>query len=178
MRYRDRNLKRLLDAYLEKAKRGEGKERASVKEVIGRAIRKARGLPSRGSTAHTFNPSDVFEDAARLCAQRQPNDAIKLLRKEAGKCEATIAYARHQLRLAQQRAATAFLEIGFIMRDQGREWTRSKPSRTCSASTQKTWMHFECEPCSIAISGDTTRPNETSMPCCTSYKVTPQHLQM
>jgi hypothetical protein len=58
MKYRDRNLKRLLDAYLEKARKSEGKERESVKEVIGRAIRKARGLPVQGS----FNPADVFED--------------------------------------------------------------------------------------------------------------------
>jgi hypothetical protein len=58
MKYRDRNLKRLLDAYLEKARESEGKERESVKEVIGRAIRKARGLPVQGS----FNPADVFED--------------------------------------------------------------------------------------------------------------------
>ena len=119
MRYRDRNLKRLLDAYIAKARRGEGKERASVKEVIGRAIRKARGLSARGD-AVPFDVSDVFQDAARLCAQRQPNQAVDLLRREAGKCESTIEYARHQVRLAQQRAATAHLEIGFILRDQGR----------------------------------------------------------
>jgi hypothetical protein len=44
MHYRDRNLKRLVEAYIAKARRGEGKERASVKQAIGRSIRKARGL--------------------------------------------------------------------------------------------------------------------------------------
>jgi tetratricopeptide (TPR) repeat protein len=119
MHYRDRNLKRLLDAYIAKAARGEGRERATVKEVISRAIRKARGLTPSGATV-PFDVSDVFQEAARLCAQRQPHRAIELLRREAEKCESTIEYARHQVRLAQQRAATAHLEIGFILRDQGR----------------------------------------------------------
>jgi tetratricopeptide (TPR) repeat protein len=67
-----------------------------------------------------FDVTDVFQEAARLCAQRQPSQAIDLLRGEAGKCESTIDYAKHQVRLAQQRAATAYLEIGFILRDQKR----------------------------------------------------------
>jgi tetratricopeptide (TPR) repeat protein len=120
MKYRDRNLKGLLDDYVEKATNGEGNERRSVNDVIGRAMRKARGLPARRGASTTFNPSDVFEDAARLWAQRQPNDAIELLRKEAGKCESAVEYAKHQLRLSQERAATAYLEIGSILRDQGR----------------------------------------------------------
>ena len=37
-----------------------------------------------------------------------------------GKCEAAVEYAKHQLRLAQERAATAYLEIGSIRRDQSR----------------------------------------------------------
>jgi tetratricopeptide (TPR) repeat protein len=119
MRYRDRNLKRLLDAYIAKASRAEGKERNSVKQVIARAIRKARGLTPRGE-AVPFDVTDVFQDAARLCAQRQSNQAIDLLRSEAEKCESTIDYAKHQVRLAQQRAATAYLEIAFILRDQKR----------------------------------------------------------
>src|SRR5262245_25400850 len=45
VKYRDRNLKGLLDRYVEKAREGEGNERRSVKDVIGRAMRKARGLP-------------------------------------------------------------------------------------------------------------------------------------
>jgi tetratricopeptide (TPR) repeat protein len=118
MKYRDRNLKRLLDAYVEKATKGEGRERQSVKSVIGRAMRKARGLPARRGDRTTFRSSDIFEDAARLWAQRQPRDAIDSLRKEAAKCESTVNYVKHQLRLAQERAATAYLEIGSILRDQ------------------------------------------------------------
>jgi tetratricopeptide (TPR) repeat protein len=120
MKYRERNLKRLLDAYVAKATKAEGKERESVKSVIRRALRKARGLPTQGTTVATFDTSNVFEDAARLCAQRQPNDAIEQLRREAANCEATVDYANHQVRMAQERAATAYLEIGSILRDQGR----------------------------------------------------------
>ena len=68
--YRDRNLKHLLNAYVAKATRGEGKERLSVKAVIGRAMSKARGMPAGGAAAATFNPADPFEDAARLWAHR------------------------------------------------------------------------------------------------------------
>ena len=120
MKYRDRNLKHLLNGYVAKATRGEGKERLSVKDVIGRAMSKARGMPAGGAAASTFNPADPFEDAARLWAQRQPDDAVVLLLREVGKCEAAVEYAKHQLRLAQERAATAYLEIASIRRDQNR----------------------------------------------------------
>ena len=83
--------------------------RASVKSVIGQALRKARGLPARGIS---FNPSDVFQQAALLCAQRQPHLAIEVLKKEATLSEATIGHAQHQLRFSQERAATASLQIG------------------------------------------------------------------
>ena len=117
-KYRDKNLKKLLNAYVEKATRGEGTERRSVKAVIKRAIEKARGLKTKGATASQFNASDVFENAARFFAQSQPQIAIDLLQKEADTCEATITYCRHQLRAAQQRAATAYLEKGMILREQ------------------------------------------------------------
>ena len=120
MKYRDRNLKRLLDAYVAKAEKAEGRERASVKEVIGHALRKARGLAPRGKGPFTFDSSDVFQEAARLCAQRQPKDAIELLRTEAANCEAAITYSKHRVRLAQERAATAYLEIGVILRAQNK----------------------------------------------------------
>lgn len=118
MKYRDRNLKRLLDAYVAKAEKAEGRERTSVKEVIGHALRKARGLQARGKAAFTYDSSDVFQEAARLCAQRQPKDAIELLETEAANCETAIAYSRHRVRLAQERAATAYLEMGSILRAQ------------------------------------------------------------
>lgn len=120
MKYRDRNLKKLLDAYVQKAEKAQGTERTSVKTVIGAALRKSRGLPAQGNKAYAFNPSNVFEDAARLYAQREPNAAIEVLAKEADKCVATISYCRHQLKLAEERAATAYLEIGTIHREQGR----------------------------------------------------------
>ena len=115
-KYSERNLKKLLDAHLEKASAVEGKERANVKSVIGQALQKARGLPTRGGIS--FNPSDVFQQAALLCAQRQPHLAIEVLKREATLSEATIGHAQHQLRLAQERAATAFYEIGTIQRAQ------------------------------------------------------------
>jgi tetratricopeptide (TPR) repeat protein len=118
MKYRDKNLKKLLDQYVQKATRGEGKERSSVKAVILAAIQKARGLKAAGKTAAQFKPSDVFANAARFFAQSQPEVAIELLRAEANICDATIGYCKHQLRAAQQRAATAYLEIGLIQREQ------------------------------------------------------------
>src|SRR5262245_485863 len=51
MKYRDRNLKRLLDGYVEKATKADSQHRKSVKGVIGRAIGKARGQPTRGNPA-------------------------------------------------------------------------------------------------------------------------------
>ena len=117
-KYSERNLKALLDRHLEKAKASEGKERASVKAVISHALRKARGLPAQGGTQ--FNPADVFQQAALLCAQRQPDHAIEVLKRETVLCEATVGYAQHQLRLAQERAATAHYEIGSIRRSQNK----------------------------------------------------------
>ena len=70
MKYRDRNLKRLLDAYVDKAKKADGHERQSVKVVISRAISKARGLVARGSAAQQFSSSDVFENTARFLPRR------------------------------------------------------------------------------------------------------------
>lgn len=120
MRYRDRNLKKLLNDYVEKATRGEGKERQSVKLVIGTAIDKARGRAATGRNAAQFDASDVFQNAARFFAQSQPQVAIDLLRREAANCEATIEYALHQVRAARERAATAYLEIGSMLREQAR----------------------------------------------------------
>lgn len=110
MKYRDANLKKLLDAYIKKAQRSEGRERQSVKAVMTRAINKARGLANKKG----FNPSDPFEDAARMFAQSQPDAAIGILTREASACEASIDYANHRVRLARERAATAYLEIGMI----------------------------------------------------------------
>jgi tetratricopeptide (TPR) repeat protein len=118
MKYRDKNLKRLLDVYVGKATNGEGTERNSVKAAIQSAIQKARGIASRGKPAAQFSPSDVFENAARFFAQRQPDEAVALLHHEADICKATIGYCKHQLRAAQKRAATAYLEIGWILREQ------------------------------------------------------------
>ena len=115
LKYRKANLKKLLDAYVEQARQAEGRERQSVKEVIKRATDKARGL----ATKKGFDPSKVFEDAARMFAQRQPGHAIQILAAEAGACEATIDFAKHRVRLCQERAATAYLEIGMIHRHQG-----------------------------------------------------------
>lgn len=115
MKYRDKNLKKLLDAYIAKARKAEGRERESVKEVIKRALNKARGKANRKG----FDPSDPFEDAARMFAQSQPHAAIAILTKEASKCEATIDYANHHVRLARERAATAYLEIGMMRRHLG-----------------------------------------------------------
>jgi tetratricopeptide (TPR) repeat protein len=115
MKYRDANLKKLLDAYIKKAQRAEGRERESVKEVMKRAINKARGLASKKG----FNPADPFEDAARMFAQSQSNEAIRILLREASACEATIDYANHRVRLTRERAATAYLEIGMIKRHLG-----------------------------------------------------------
>ena len=106
--------------YVQKAARGEGRERSSVKTVIHNAIQKARGLKAAGKTTAQFRPSDVFANAARFFAQSQPYVAIELLRTEADICDATIGYCKHQLRAAQQRAATAYLEIGLILREQKR----------------------------------------------------------
>ena len=116
MKYRDKNLKKLLDAYIVKAQKAEGRERESVKEVMKRAIRKARGLANEQG----FHPSDPFEVAARMFAQSQPGLAIEILAKEAITCEATIDYANHRVRLARERAATAYLEIGMIEQHRGR----------------------------------------------------------
>ena len=122
MKYRDRNLKRLLDAYVEKAKKADDRERQSVKVVIRSAIEKARGQATRGTPAAQFRPSDVFENAARFFAQSQAPVAIELLKREALLCEATINYSEHQVRHARMRAATAYLEIGSMLREQnGRE---------------------------------------------------------
>lgn len=117
LKYRKANLKKLLNAYVETARQAEGRERESVKEVIKRAVDKARGL----ANGKPFDPSKVFEDAARMFAQRQPGHAIQILTTEVGACEATIEFAKHQVRLCQERAATAYLEIGMIHRhhDQG-----------------------------------------------------------
>jgi tetratricopeptide (TPR) repeat protein len=112
LKYRKANLKKLLDAYMEKARQAEGREREAVKEVIKRATDKARGL----ANGKPFDPSKVFEDAARMFAQSQPHYAIQLLTTEAEACEATIDLAKHRVRLAQERAATAYLEIGMIHR--------------------------------------------------------------
>src|SRR5262249_31168628 len=49
----------------------------------------------------------------------QPGHAINILATEAGACEATIDFAKHRVRLCQERAATAYLEIGMIHRHQG-----------------------------------------------------------
>ena len=103
MKYRDRNLKKLLDDYVDKARKADGRERQSVKEVIGRAITKARGLA--GPNSVQFRSSDVFENAARLFAQRQAPVAIDLLRREAAVCEATVNHALQQVRHARIRAA-------------------------------------------------------------------------
>ncbi len=115
LKYRKANLKKLLDAYVEQARQAEGRERQSVKEVIKRATDKARGL----ANGKPFDPSKVFEDAARMFAQRQPVHAIQILAAEAGACEATIDFAKHRVRLCQERAATAYLEIGMIQRYHG-----------------------------------------------------------
>lgn len=115
MKYRDKNLKKLLEAYIVKAQQAEGRERESVKEVMKRAIRKARGLANKKG----FNPADTFEDAARMFAQSQHKEAIRILAREADACEATIDYACHRVRLARERAATAYLEIGMIKRHYG-----------------------------------------------------------
>jgi Tfp pilus assembly protein PilF len=115
LKYRKANLKKLLNAYVETARQAEGRERESVKEAIKRAADKARGL----ANGRPFDPSKVFEDAARMFAQRQPDHAIQILVTEAGACEATIEFAKHRVRLCQERAATAHLEIGMIHRHQG-----------------------------------------------------------
>jgi hypothetical protein len=143
MKYRDRNLKKLLDDYVEKAKKADGRERQSVKEVIGRAITKARGLTGPRSTQ--FRSSDVFENAARFFAQSQAPVAVDLLKREAAICEATVNHALQQVRHARMRAATAYLEIGSILREQRRERVmRCMRSSICSGSTQKTRMRSEC----------------------------------
>jgi tetratricopeptide (TPR) repeat protein len=82
-------------------------------------LEKSYGRP-RLANKKPFDPSKVFEEAARLFAQSQPEEAIRLLTLEAGTCESTIDFARHHVRLSQERAATAHLEIGMIHRHFGR----------------------------------------------------------
>jgi tetratricopeptide (TPR) repeat protein len=118
MKYRDRNLKHLLDGYVEKARKADIQERQSVKGVIGRAIQKARGQRARGRRAAQFHPSNVFEDAARYFAQSQAPIAMGVLRREAQLCEAAINHAEQQVRHTRMRAATAFLQIGSMLREQ------------------------------------------------------------
>src|SRR5262245_32301679 len=119
-KYRDKNLKSLLEGYVERATKTVGKERTSVKAVIGKAIDKARGLgTTRGVGAVQFRTSDVFENAARFFAQSQGGIAINLLLSEAQRCETAIGYANHQVQAARERAATAYLEIGSMLREQG-----------------------------------------------------------
>src|SRR5262245_5041000 len=117
MKYRDRNLKRLLDAYVDKAKKAGDRERQSVKVVIHRAIDRARGQRTRGNAVAQFRPSDVFENAARFFAQSQAPIAIDILRGEVLRCEATINYAEQDVRHARTRAATAYLEMGCMLRE-------------------------------------------------------------
>jgi tetratricopeptide (TPR) repeat protein len=46
--------------------------------------------------------------------------AIEILKREAAICEATISYAEQQVRQARVRGATAYLEIGSLLREQGK----------------------------------------------------------
>jgi hypothetical protein len=58
-----------------------------------------------------FKASDVFEDAARMLHGASPITQSKSSLQKRQSAKRQIDYAQHKVRLARERAATAYLEI-------------------------------------------------------------------
>lgn len=115
-RYVKRHLRRLLEQQVKEIAAENEHDRAGIKSVTQSAVDKLAGIaPVQGP----FDVKSAHGVAARYHAQRQTKHAIELLDHETILTENAAKHAELQMENARMKAATAQLQIGMMLSQQG-----------------------------------------------------------